>query len=247
IFKRAPLAVDPDSRAMKDGHHNAIVIDGEPQQTGEADYAKSIANTPADIGDILAFEHNEDFDYVLADVTRAYDPDKVAACTRQFVYLRPDCFVVFDRVFTKDDGPRKEWVINTYGTIAVRNDVAVIDGGLSKLFVEVLLPDDAVLETSRPEGSWRKKVSRLSVRPRLPAREDYFLHVLFATAGEDEVPEAKLVRDGERVGAEVTYRDRVYRTLFDKTTGPGGHMTIIDSGGKKLANRDFTDRILEPS
>jgi len=49
-------------------------------------------------GRIVAYETCPLFDYACGDATYSYPPTRVRSITRQFVYLRPDTFVVFDRV-----------------------------------------------------------------------------------------------------------------------------------------------------
>ena len=49
-------------------------------------------------GDIVAYETSPEFDYVCGDATHSYPPSRVKSITRQFVYLKPDTFVIFDRV-----------------------------------------------------------------------------------------------------------------------------------------------------
>jgi hypothetical protein len=53
-------------------------------------------------GDITAYETSPDFDYACGDATHSYPPQWVKGITRQFVYLKPDTFVVFDRVRPAD-------------------------------------------------------------------------------------------------------------------------------------------------
>ncbi len=66
-----------------------------------------------DYGDMLAYETSLVFDYACGDATRSYSPHKLDQFTRQFVYLRPEVFVVFDRVVsTKAEFP-KRWLLHT--------------------------------------------------------------------------------------------------------------------------------------
>lgn len=55
---------------------------------------------PRERGHIVAFEHNSDYTYAAADITKGYHAAKAREVTRQFLYLRGEreFFVVFDRV-----------------------------------------------------------------------------------------------------------------------------------------------------
>jgi len=60
-------------------------------------------------GRIIAYETSPLFDYAAGDATHSYPPTRVTSITRQFVYLRPDLFVVFDRVVAAEAGQEIIW------------------------------------------------------------------------------------------------------------------------------------------
>jgi len=64
-------------------------------------------------GRIVAYETSPLFDYAAGDATHSYPPTRVKAITRQFVYLRPDVFVIFDRVVTAKTGLETIWNLHT--------------------------------------------------------------------------------------------------------------------------------------
>jgi len=64
-------------------------------------------------GRIIAYETSLLFDYAVGDATHSYPPGRVKSITRQFVYLRPDTFVVFDRVVNAEDGFQTRWLMHT--------------------------------------------------------------------------------------------------------------------------------------
>ncbi|HUW58119.1 MAG TPA: hypothetical protein VMZ92_15885 [Planctomycetota bacterium] len=61
---------------------------------------------------IKAWRTTPYYAYVLGDATRAYSPHKLSFFTRQFVFLKPDVFVVFDRVVSTKAEYRKTWHIH---------------------------------------------------------------------------------------------------------------------------------------
>jgi len=63
-------------------------------------------------GQIVAYETSPLFDYAAGDATHSYPPTRVKAITRQFVYLRPDVFVVFDRVVAATEGLETIWSLH---------------------------------------------------------------------------------------------------------------------------------------
>jgi len=63
-------------------------------------------------GRIIAYETSPLLDYAAGDATHSYPPTRVKAITRQFVYLRPDTFVVFDRVTCAEAGLEVRWLLH---------------------------------------------------------------------------------------------------------------------------------------
>ena len=64
-------------------------------------------------GRIVAYENSPVYDYACGDATHSYSPSSVKSFTRQFVYLRPDVFVIFDRVTAFKPEFTKTWVLHT--------------------------------------------------------------------------------------------------------------------------------------
>ena len=64
-------------------------------------------------GEIVAYETSPLFDYAAGDATHSYPPTRVKSITRQFVYLRSDTFVIFDRVVTVQSGLSVRWLLHS--------------------------------------------------------------------------------------------------------------------------------------
>lgn len=132
-----------------------------------------------DSGKIIFYEEALNYTYVQGDATNAYnnsrystpkmlwkkvfgknDP-KVGAFTREFVFLRPDYIVVFDRVVATKEKYAKKWLLHFLnrpsikgysssvegdkvngGTIYTDADETISEAGGGKLFVKTLLPED---------------------------------------------------------------------------------------------------------
>lgn len=65
-------------------------------------------------GDITAYSTSPTYDYACGDATHSYPPSRVKRITRQFVYLKPDLFVVFDRVTPADPQLEIIWNLHAY-------------------------------------------------------------------------------------------------------------------------------------
>ncbi len=172
-------------------HHNGAVSDPEQWHQDRERY---------DIAEMLAFEDRGDLLYVAGDATRAYCPDKLEHFTRQILFLRPDTFLIFDRVRAAQAEMKKTWLLQAMEVPTGGAPDWIVTHGPGRLFLQTLLPEDAEarLHTgeelyayggrhyppSRDTGSAPK--CRIEISPSQPAKTDYFLHVLTATGRETD-------------------------------------------------------------
>lgn len=80
------------------------------------------------------------FDFIGADFTASYDPAKVNQVTREFVWLRPDLFVVFDRVDATDASYPKRFLLHGQGPFTENGGAWHVDHDQGRLFVRTLVP-----------------------------------------------------------------------------------------------------------
>jgi hypothetical protein len=112
-------------------HHNGAVTDPAQWHEGRELY---------DIADIAAFEDRGAYLYVAGDCTRAYSRDKMGCFTRQIVFIRPDTFVIFDRVQSVNPQFKKTWLLQAMKIPSQQGQHLVITNGKGRLFVQTLLP-----------------------------------------------------------------------------------------------------------
>lgn len=102
------------------GYTSPLLIDNAGQrsidrfpaiQEGAAQYAPG---SLWDVGPgIIRFEETPQYLQVVADASHAYVSDQLASCIRQVIYLKPDRFLVVDRIRTVKAGVRKTWTLRT--------------------------------------------------------------------------------------------------------------------------------------
>ncbi|MHB9029009.1 MAG: heparinase II/III domain-containing protein [Candidatus Latescibacterota bacterium] len=216
--------------------------------------------------DVIAFETGNDFSYVAGDATRAYAPEKCRLALRQFVFLNPDYFVIFDRVTSTKPEYKKTWLLHTATEPQLDGSVFTAVQGGGRLYSRTLLPEQyemvkiggpgrqfmvgnqnfplpkgyAIPDTTQILGQWRVEVS-----PRQAGASDYFLH--FIQAGDSGLPQmakSELVRKGKRSGVRFTDKGRTWELLFD-TEGPAGGRITIKEGARTILDRDL-DRKVQP-
>lgn len=183
--------LDPaDRHVPNDGGQRAVISSwmGSPVSVEHYIRQREIYET----GDMLAFDPDEVFVYAVGDVTAAYQnelsgkdtrgradgPDikfskwhthrtkRLDIMTRAFLFIRPDYFVIFDRVVTIDPDFKKAWLLHTVNKPTVSgNTMEVVRADLlkdkygvtinklkgirsqdyplhGKMFVKTLLPKD---------------------------------------------------------------------------------------------------------
>ena len=201
-------------------HHNGDVRDAAAWRADSALY---------DIADITAYEDNGSYVYVAGDCSKAYDQSKLDTFTRQIVYLRPDNFVIFDRVYKTHSYDSTIWQLQAMSVPSVDSTGLEIINGEGRLYVRTLMPTgyDLRLATSDSLYSNDGKTylpakdtgpapeCRVQVIAPEPAIDVYFLHVLAATGSSDTYkPSTKLEEDEH--GVTVTVDDTKIR--FGKDT-----------------------------
>ena len=235
---------------------------------GERNYAKTAAGLDfpevrgpshmARLGWITGYQTSSLYDYTCMDGTKCYSGKKLRRFTRQFVFLKPNVFVVFDRVVSTKPEFRKRWHLHFANEPIIKDTLVHADHEGGRLYCETLLPVQATLRKVQgakleqadgtyviPEG-WKNSPTdtwRLDVGPNKANAEDMFLHVLQAVdAGKPRTfTSRKIERDG-MTGVEVTTVNRKFEVLFANQGAAGGHVKITEDG-KVVADHDFPQKI----
>ncbi|HUT32607.1 MAG TPA: heparinase II/III family protein [Planctomycetota bacterium] len=202
-------------------------------------------------GRIVAYETSPLFDYAAGDATHSYPPTRVKSITRQFVYLRPDAFVVFDRVEAAEPGLETIWNLHSLYEPAW-NGTKGADPSLppEKQFI---LSDDGKMQIANPrpggrfvhtggdtftmDDQWPGMQGRLFVRLLLPAEDARIVRTIGGAWHEFEV-------DGINHGpTEATYakhkggRDQHNR---ENTIGVEGWRIEVEAKGRPAAAHFLT-------
>ena len=170
IFKKGFLALDAGTRPQPGLHlthyycrsiaHNCILINmpGEIMPRywgviGTPANSEKLVPVPNDGGqrermrsEIIAFDENEQFVYIASDATKSYNKDKSNLVLRQFVFLPPDHFVIFDRVSSIKPGYKKTWLLHTAAEPMVKTNEFFTDHWEGRLFCKTLFPEKAELK-----------------------------------------------------------------------------------------------------
>jgi hypothetical protein len=224
--RAGPVSANDGGQMHAWPHHNGSVLDADQWHKQQKVH---------DIADLAAFEDRGRYLYVAGNATRAYSPEKLDYFTRQIVYLRPDTFVIFDRVRSKQAGFKKTWLLQAMEIPASEPPHLVITNAQGRLFVQTLLPEKAEVRLAFGDDLYRyggrtyspKKDTgpapkcRIEVSPAKPALVDSFLHVLTAAdSATATVPKATI----RQAGREVIVTVGEARITFAATGRLGGRI-----------------------
>ena len=238
-----------------------VANDGGQVYMGEPYFPEDVGpGTWFDRSDLLAYEPTDDYVYTAGDATRAYLPEKLKEFTRAFLFLKPDIFVVFDRVESTRAELKKTWLLHSENEPQLAGSTFTIVNGPGKLWGQTLLPEKATFEPVGGPGkefwvegkNWPpRRVAddtgrwRLEVSPTQPALRDYFLHVLYATSSEDKtVPVTTMTQDANRVTATVAQGGKTWTVTFNKTGPLVGSLRITDQAGNVLVDRALAREVV---
>ena len=169
IFKKGFLTLDTGTRPQPGLHlshyyartvaHNCITIkmpgeimppywdSGPALSEGEApeSYPNDGGQQNMLGSEIIAFDEQDEYVYLASDASDSYHPDKTLGVFRQFVFLPPDFFVIFDRVISKDPAYHKRWLLHTAAEPMVKPGKFQTDHWGGRLFCRTVYPADAEL------------------------------------------------------------------------------------------------------
>ena len=283
IYRKGFLAMDSGSRTEADHHHgytsqsvahNTILIH-HPNETLPS-FWKAWSYKPDgkvwfnhggqyrnNRGRTLALRHTPSCVYAAADATQDYSPQKCTEATRQFVWIRPGLFVVYDRVESYTPEQRKEFLLHTQnrpeacrpGVLRmVRDDGELFIHTLIPLQAETalvggeghefeasgrnweLMPNETIGDVMKETGRWR-----LEVRAPAPVKRLQFLHVIEAEDSTTEAPvKATLARKENLDAVTIQCRDGITRTVAFAPNGPL-QCRIVETGadGTPLSDVDL--------
>ena len=124
--------------------HNTILVDGRGQRYG------------ADTGNITKYELTSEYSYSVGDASDAYyggqygrkdegDPPLLTHFEREFVHVKPDYVLVFDRITPVSASSEIKYLVHSHNQPSVQGNMVTSSQGGGKLFHKTLLPENAVL------------------------------------------------------------------------------------------------------
>lgn len=162
IYKKGYVTLDAGTRPQPGQHlshyycrtvaHNCITIKmpGEvlPDYWGSPALSEEKLPVPNDGGqnnqlgsEVIAFDENDYYIYIASDATDSYNKDKTNLVLRQFVFLPPDHFIVFDRVNSTQPDYQKRWLLHAAAEPHVNKNEFSTEHMEGRLFCKTLFPE----------------------------------------------------------------------------------------------------------
>lgn len=220
------------------------------------------------MGSITKYDSGSNFVYAVGDATSGYDGSthKAQQVIRKFFYLRPDFFVVYDKVKTKDTSITPKFVLHSVDTMAVNGtpttvaadaeyhyadgNMLTLDNGTGRLFSKTLIPAAPVIKKIGGRGLrdfWVDGINypaapeyglwRAEIETPTPSLYTEFLTTLYATSTSTaSMPDSETIDSSDGEMRGVLSLDTI--VLFSKSAID----TIID--GSVTYTADATTHII---
>lgn len=283
IYKKGFLCLDAGTRPQPGLHlshyyartvaHNCITIrmPGEvlPDYWGGGDLAPGEVATPVpnDGGqnnlkgtEVVGFDEKEHYVYIASDATKSYSSSKASLVMRQFVFLLPNNFIVFDRVNSTNADYPKKWLLHTaYKPVISGENEFHASQEQGRLICKTIYPENASSELiggpgkqfwsdgrnwALPNGGDNNPLYgqwRVEVSPGSAQKEDMFLHLIEASDRSENktaISSAKKIEEAGMIGVSFTYEGKEYKVLFS-TSGPASGKISITANGSSVINENF--------
>ncbi len=293
IYKKGFLALDAGSRNDYTDHHhafapqsvahNTILIHQDeedlpffwtnvsyvPDSTTYYNHGGQNSTTEAEAVSLQSTEH---FIYAAGDATKSYHSEKAEEVVRQFVYIKPDFFIVYDRVKSVQLDQEKEFIMHfSHQPQLIDSDPYPVhqadDGG--RLFLTTLLPDNASINTEGGAGrefwasgknwpldggsNWASTYTtaggwRLEISNPLPQKQNHFLHFIEVDEGQSTTPiSPEYISTATQDGLKFTDPNTgdEWKILFNRSGEIAAHIQQTSSAGEVLFNEDLFPRYYE--
>ena len=192
----------------------------------------------------MALAETPNYAYGVARVTPIYDGKAgIVKVEREFLFLKPGTFVVFDRVQTSGTGIRRVWTLNTPVAPTVSGDNFSVVNGANRLDVTRLSPSGLTTQVNAWSGSGIvSSGSRVDVADS-NGDSSLFLHVL----GTDGSVTSSARSDATgQTGAQVAMSNGRTAVVRFSSTGTGGTLEIRDASGAVLVSGALPTTVTAP-
>lgn len=238
IFKGTWLAGDSNvfshsGLEQDEEMHNLVRFESSgstiKQQIGTQCTLAALADTPL-------------YTYAAARITPVHrGQSAVVQSERDFLFIKPDTFIVFDRAVAKDSSTRRVWTLNLGGSPTIQGDSIRFAAGKSRMDVIRVAPSELIASAF----SWKSMRSGMAggVRVDVPdsnGKSSLFLHV-FSINGS--VATVAAMDGPNQLGVRVNLADGRQVVVLFSTKSSGGQLELLGSDHGVQARGPLPDTV----
>jgi methyl halide transferase len=204
--------------------------------------------------EVLAFEENRPFVYVLGTISAYRDsqtqppPGQPAKLVRRMIFLRPSTFVVDDQILDTRSGSFRGWCLYSQQEPQIAGHRIRVREGGGELSCETLLPTRVNYRVERqPESALESERYRLETISQVDSSGSRILWVFHTGGGDSNPPQARseLTADHGQLKLTISAAHRVFRLNLPRPAEGAGEIAISDANGETLvANRPLPSGVL---
>lgn len=207
---------------------------------------------------MAALSHSNDYTYASMKMTPVYNGHpSVAKHEREFIFIRPSTFVVFDRVVAKSTSTKRVWALNLPKAASVNGDRLTFVGDKSnRMDVHRVAPSGLSFQETPFEFSSTDldtncctAAKHYEVVDSSANTATYFLHVIGTggNATSSSVTSTTASPATGMTGTQITLTDgRVVTVRFNNTT-TGGTIEIRNASGTVTRSESLATTVTTPS
>lgn len=261
LFKGSWMAIDANIEGrsglkLEEKYHNLVRFENSQGEVAEQRYTGSSSNNGGACN-MQAVMNTPLWAYASAQITPMYSANQVTKSEREFVFIKPSTFVVFDRAqVPANSAYRPIFTMNFPRSATVTGDTMRYVQGSNSLDVKRLSPN---LAASRPQfwsdmdPDFRTPPSNTSIPNSMSVRVDVrdsangtsteFLHVMglnnaVSTAFRDDA--------AGQIGTRITLTDGRIAVLRFNTATPGGTIQIFDANSTQVEGGTLPTAVQTP-
>lgn len=238
------IGLDPRRADM----HNTLLFDGRGRANGHLDGPPKIR----------AIQSHEKFFHAVTGMTAAYraqespklqrdDNPSAGLCVREFLFVRPDLLIIFDRMKSTAPDVKKTFVIHFGDAPQAEGNTFTFENGASRLTAQFVYPTDLDFNLV-DEGDFEgEKSAPAYYQYRLEAGQSgatdgWYLTVLAAQERFDMAPKCELAETDDTIGVNIDQPGRRVEVTFNKAMSDHfGRLTIESAGAEGHLETDLLE------
>lgn len=235
IFKQNWLAFDANQAS-----HSGIIQDEYAHNLVRIEDGSGIIKQQFRIApcEMKALVDNSYFTYVMADVTPMYKgKTAITKVEREYLFIKPSTFIVFDRVGTSSAGTNKIWTLNLPQAPTVDGNNLSMTVGSQTFNLYHISPGIAPQVTYLPTFN---TIFNSGFRIDYNYNQSTDVSFLNVIGIDNSVQRAQRIESAEQLGVQISFADGRSATIYFNRNAPGGSLRLLSPTGTEQHNSNLS-------